>query len=140
MIPTDGSELSRVAVDRGVAFASSIGARVTLLTASVPFHVVAVDPMMVTDTKESYMADAEAAGRKRLDRGLESARTMNVPCEAIHVFNGDPYRAIIETAEARGCDLIVMASHGRKGAAALLLGSETQKVLAHCRLPVLVWR
>ena len=58
----------------------------------------------------------------------------------MHVFNEHPYQATIEAADTRGCDLILMASHGRKGMTALLLGSETQKVPTHCKIPTLVWR
>jgi nucleotide-binding universal stress UspA family protein len=140
LIPTDGSELSRAAVAKGITLARSVGARTTIFTASPTFHVVATDPAMVTSTKEQYTKDAEAAARKRLEEAGATAKAQDVPFDLVHVFNDAPYRAIIDTAESRNCDLILMASHGRKGASALLLGSETQKVLAHCKIPVLVWR
>ncbi len=140
LIPSDGSELSRQAIKSGTAFAQSVGARITVLTASSPFHVIAIQAMMVSATKEQYAADAESAARKHLKDAEETARAADVRCETVHVFAEHPYQAIIETAQARGCDLILMASHGRKGVAAALLGSETQKVLTHCKLPVLVWR
>jgi len=140
LIPTDGSELSRAAVTKGVTFARSVGARMTILTTSPTFHVVATDPAMVTDTEERYTKDAEVAARKRLEEAREAARAQDVPHDVVHLFSDDPYRAIIDTAQTRNCDLILMASHGRKGAGAFLLGSETQKVLAHCKVPVLVWR
>lgn len=140
LIPTDGTELSRAAIAKGMALARSVGARTTILTASLNFHVLATDPVMVTDTKERYTKDAEEAARKRLAEAGEVARALEVPYEGVHVFSDHPYRAIIDTAQGRNCDLILMASHGRKGASALLLGSETQKVLAHCKIPVLVWR
>ena len=140
LIPTDGSELSEKAIARGAMFAKSNGARVTVITSSPPYHVVAIDPVMVTDTEDRYVKDAEAAASKRLARAQAIVRGAEVPCDVVHVFSDEPHQAIIETARARGCDLIAMASHGRRGVSAMLLGSETQKVLTHCRLPVLVWR
>jgi nucleotide-binding universal stress UspA family protein len=140
LLATDGSELSDRAVENGVALARALGARITVLTSSRPYHVVAADPVMGTDTKESYLADAEAAARQVLKRVEDIARVAEVRCETIHVFNEHPYRAIIDAAQARDCDAILMASHGRRGVSALLLGSETQKVLTHCKIPVVVWR
>jgi nucleotide-binding universal stress UspA family protein len=140
LIATDGSELSQKALSNGTAFARSVGARVTFITASTPFHVVAAGPMMVTDTRESYQEAVTASARKLLDEAASAARAMDVHPETVHVFSEHPFEAIIETAQARGCDLIVMASHGRKGVKGALLGSETQKVLTHCKVPVLVWR
>jgi nucleotide-binding universal stress UspA family protein len=140
LIPTDGSELSRKAVTGGIALAKSMGARITVVMASSPFHIVATMPRMVTDTKDQYLKDAEASARTHLQDADELARASGVRCDTAHVFDEHPYRVIIETAQARECDLIVMASHGRRGIAAVLLGSETQKVLTHCTIPVLVWR
>jgi len=141
LIPTDGSELSEKAVTNGIAFARSIGARLTVVTASAPFHIVTMDAMMVTpETEERYMNDMEQLGQERLDAIMEKAKAAGVPCETLHVFNNHPYDAIIATAQAKGCDLIFMASHGRRGVAALLLGGETNKVLTHCKIPVMVWR
>jgi len=140
LIPTDGSELSRIAITGGIAFAKSIGARITFITASPPFHVITTRSMMLTDTKELYVVDAEAAARKHLNEAEEAARASGVRCDTAHVFSDTPYRAIIDTSQSRDCDLVFMASHGRRGAAAVLLGSETHKVLAHCKIPVLVWR
>src|SRR5437879_2817308 len=133
LIPTDGTALSQRAVTGGIAFAQSIGARVTVVMSSSPFHIIATLPLMVTDTRDQYMKDAEAMARTCLQGAAEAARVSGVPCETAHVFHDHPHQAIIEMAEARGCDLIMMASHGRKGVAALLIGSETQKVLTHCK-------
>jgi nucleotide-binding universal stress UspA family protein len=140
LIPTDGSELSGKALTNGIAFARSVGARLTVLTSSTPYHIVAVAPAMVTDSREQYLANAEASARKILAEAEKAARAADLRCETIYLVSEHPYQAIIETAQAVGCDLILMASHGRKGLAATLLGSETQKVLTHCKLPVLVWR
>jgi nucleotide-binding universal stress UspA family protein len=78
--------------------------------------------------------------RLRLKAGEEYARQQGVPCKAVHLWESQPYRAIVDTAKKAGCDLVFMASHGRKGVEKLLIGSETTKVLTHARVPVLVWR
>jgi nucleotide-binding universal stress UspA family protein len=140
LIPSDGSDLSRKALAGGSAFARSIGARITVVTVSSPFHVVAIDPVMVTDTKAEYLADAEASARKRLKEAEDLVRAADVRCETRHAFSDHPYQAIIEAARGADCDLILMASHGRRGVVGTLLGSETQKVLTHTKIPVLVWR
>jgi len=95
---------------------------------------------MVSDTKESYKKDCEARATKDLGVITAAARAAGVPCDVVHVDAEHPYEGIIDTARRAGCDLIVMASHGRKGASALVLGSETVKVLTHSKVPVLVCR
>ncbi len=140
LIPTDGSDLSWMAVREGLAFAKALNARVTAITVSSPFRTIAVEPMMISDTPETYRRDCEAVAARYLGAATESAKAMGVTCDGVHVVSDHPYRAIIETAEGRGCDLIFMASHGRRGVAALVLGSETTKVLTHSKIPVLVYR
>ena len=140
LIPTDGSALSQAAVEYGSALAKSVGAKVTLLTVSAPFHVVAVEPRMVTDTAEQYAKQVAAQANKYLDAAKEVALAAGVSCETVCVEHDHPYLAIIETAAMKSCDLIVMASHGRRGISAVVLGSETSKVLTHSSTPVLVVR
>ena len=140
LIPTDGSDLSWKAVREGIALAKALNARVTALTVSPPFRAFAVDALMVTDTPEQYRKDCEAMAERYLGVATEAAKLAGVSCEAAHVVSDHPYQAIIETAKSKGCDLIFMASHGRKGVSALLLGSETTKVLTHSKIPVLVCR
>jgi len=140
LIPTDGSDLSWMAVRQGMAFAKSLNARVTAVTVTPSFHTMTVDPVMVADTPEQYRKDCEAAAARYLGAAAESAKVMGVTCEGVHVVSDHPYQAIIETAQSKGCDLIFMASHGRRGMAALVLGSETTKVLTHSKIPVLVYR
>ena len=140
LIPTDGSPLSDAAITQGVALARSTGAMVVAMTVSAPFHTFALDPRMVTDTKESYKKDCEARATRDLGAITAAARAAGVPCEVMHVDAEHPYEGIIDTARRAECDLIVMASHGRKGASALVLGSETVKVLTHSKIPVLVCR
>jgi nucleotide-binding universal stress UspA family protein len=140
LLPTDGSSLSASAITHGVALAKSTGATVVGMTVSVPFHTFALDPMMVSDTKESYKKDCEMRATKDLDAITAAAFAAGVSCEVMHVESEHPYEGIIDTAKTVGCDLIVMASHGRKGASAFVLGSETVKVLTHSKIPVLVCR
>jgi nucleotide-binding universal stress UspA family protein len=140
LLPTDGSPLSAAAIAQGVALAKSIGAKVIGVTVSVPFHTFALDPMMVNATKETYKKDCEELTAKYLGAIKTVASAAGVPCEVTHVSAEHPYEGIIDTAKTAGCDLIFMASHGRKGASALVLGSETVKVLTHSKIPVLVCR
>ena len=123
LIATDGSELSEKAVNHGIALAKRIGAKVTVLTVVQPLHTFT----------------AEYA-EKTLGAAARLAEAAGVECEGVHVKHDFPYRAIIDTAASKGCDLIVMASHGRHGISALVLGSETVKVLTHSKIPVLVHR
>ena len=140
LIPTDGSELSGKAVDHGIALAKRIGARATALTVLPPFHMLTTDTQMLTDTPAQYNARIEVHAEKILGAAARSAKAAGVACELVHVGHEQPYKAIIDTAAAKGCDLIVMASHGRHGISAIVLGSETVKVLTHSKIPVLVHR
>ncbi len=140
LIPTDGSELSTAAIAKGIALARSLGARVTGITVFPPFRTIAVEPLMVTDTPAQYARDCAAIGEKYLRVVQDAATAAGVSCDVVWATHDHPYQAIIDTAGAKGCDLIVMASHGRKGVAAVVLGSETTKVLTHSKVPVLVCR
>ncbi len=140
LIPTDGSALSQAAVEYGVALAKSVGARVTVLTVCTPFHIFAAEPAMVTDTAEQYAKRTAALATRYLDSAKEVASMAGVRCETLRIEHEHPYLAIIATAMEQSCDLIVMASHGRRGISAVVLGSETNKVLTHSTIPVLVVR
>jgi nucleotide-binding universal stress UspA family protein len=140
LIPTDGSDLSYEAIQYGTALAQAVHARVTGVTVSTPFHVFAVEPDMLTDTLESYRQRMSTVAAQRLDKVKEAAEAAGVDCEVVHVEHAHPYNAIIDIAKAKGCDLIVMASHGRGGVSAIVLGSETVKVLTYSTIPVLVYR
>jgi nucleotide-binding universal stress UspA family protein len=140
LIPTDGSELSQKALRQGIALARVFGAGVTALTVSPTFHNLALDPVMVAATPEQYGKDCEARAEKYLEAARIEARIAGVPCEIQHVMHDHPFQEIVDTAATRHCDPIVMASHGRRGMSALLLGSETTKVLTHTKIPVLVCR
>ncbi|HXM82394.1 MAG TPA: universal stress protein [Burkholderiales bacterium] len=140
LIPTDGSSLSARAVERGIEAAKGIGAKVTAVHVGTPFHVLAADAEALTDTREEYERHIKRRGREMLAAIEKSAKDKGVPCDSAFVNSEHPYEAIIKTAKDKGCDLILMASHGRKGVKGLLLGSETQKVLTHSSIPVLVYR
>jgi nucleotide-binding universal stress UspA family protein len=140
LVPTDGSALSARATEQAISLAKSLGAKVTGMTVSVPFHTFALDPWMVSDTAEQYKQDCEDRAAKFLGAITVAAQAAGVQCEVAHVTADHPYEGIINTATTKGCDLIFMASHGRKGVSALVLGSETHKVLTHSKIPALVCR
>ena len=140
LIPTDGSELAGKAVQHGIALAKRIGAKVTVLTVLAPFHTLTIDTQMIEDTPVQYKIRMDEHAEKTLGAAAGAARASGVPCETVQLEHEHPYQAIINTAELKGCDLIVMASHGRHGISAIVLGSETVKVLTHCKIPVLVHR
>ena len=140
LLPTDGSALSKMAVQQGVALAKALGARVTGLHVSPEFHVVTYRAEMLEDTENQYMQDSQRYAAEVLAEVQREAQASGVACETVVVVSDHPHEAIIRTAAERGCDLIAMASHGRKGITGFLLGSETQKVLVHSDKPVLVLR
>ena len=139
LIPTDGSELAGKAVQHGIALAKRIGAKITVLTVLPPFHVFTTDTQMIEDTPAQYKARMQKHAEKTLG-AVATRQAAGVACETIQVEHEHPYRAIIDTADSKSCDLIVMASHGRHGISAIVLGSKTLKVLTHCKIPVLVHR
>jgi nucleotide-binding universal stress UspA family protein len=140
LLPTDGSEASQRAIQSGVAFARSIGAELVAMTATPPFHTFTLDSDMIEQTPEAYAQASESRARRLLDEVLSAARDAGVPCTTEQRVSDEPYEAILAAARERKCDLIAMASHGRHGIKALLLGSVTQKVLVHSAIPVLVYR
>ncbi|MEW6761812.1 MAG: universal stress protein [Pseudomonadota bacterium] len=140
LLPTDGSEASQRAIQSGVDFARSIGAEVVAMTATPEFHALTANAEMLEQTRDEYLAASRASGQRLLDQAAAVARDAGVPCSVVQVVSDDPYEAIIAAARDKLCDLIVMASHGRRGIKGLLLGSETQKVLVHSAIPVLVHR
>jgi nucleotide-binding universal stress UspA family protein len=113
---------------------------VTGITVTIPFHVFAVDPETVTDTPDSYGKRMSAATTKYLTQVKDAAAAAGITCSVIDAEQEHPYSAIIDAANKNACDLIVMASHGRRGVSAVVLGSETVKVLTHSKIPVLVCR
>lgn len=142
LVPTDGSALSNDAIKRAIAFAKETNAKVTFFYAKPDYPVAfygegaLIDPS--TPEKFAQMADKQA--QEILAAAAEEASAAGVGNASISSVSDVPYEAIIEAANTAACDLIFMASHGRRGFSGLLLGSETQKVLTHSKIPVLVYR
>jgi len=140
LLPTDGSPLSEAAVLKGIDLAATLGAKVTGIHVSPRFHPMTYRTEMLEDTRDEYEKDSRVHSERYLGFISRSAAEKGVACDTVRVIHDDAYRAIIDTANERGCDLIAMASHGRRGLAGVLIGSETQRVLTHSRIPVLVLR
>jgi nucleotide-binding universal stress UspA family protein len=142
LIPTDGSEFSMGTVRRAISFAKEAGARVCFFYARPDYPVAFYGEGALIDptTPEKFSEMAEQQAKTILGECETLARVAGVDCHTESVVSDIPYEAIIDCAERAGCDLIFMASHGRRGIAAMLLGSETQKVLTHSKVPVLVYR
>jgi nucleotide-binding universal stress UspA family protein len=142
LVPTDGSTLSLRAAKNAVRLAKVHGARITAFYAAPDYHPnIAGDympanfvPLSVFEKQIKITAD------KYLDQVKKLSAVGGVACSGMYASSDSPYKAIIKAAKERKCDLIFMASHGRSGIAGMLIGSETQKVLTHCKLPVLVYR
>ena len=140
LVPTDGSELSNQAIEYAAALAKAVNAKLTVLTVTMPYYGFVVEPGLSMTSIGDYQKDAAKLAMQYLDVAKDVAAAAQVPCEAVHFEHVQPYQAIIDAAKERGCDLIVMASHGRRGLVAFVLGSETIKVLTHSTIPVLVVR
>lgn len=142
LVPTDGSQLSQETVKHAIAFAREASAKITFFYAKPEYPVAfygegaLIDP--TTPEKFSQMANQQA--NEILSSCTQQAKAENVPADTKTATSDVPYEAIITAADAVGSDLIFMSSHGRRGIGGFLLGSETQKVLTHSRIPVLVYR
>jgi nucleotide-binding universal stress UspA family protein len=139
LIPTDGTEITAKAVSTAVELARALGARLSTITVKEPFPYSAISEMQPIPPQEFYDAQ-ERIALKRVKEVVDAATGAGLACEAFTVEAQHPWEAILDHAKAQECDLIVMASHGRRGVGALLIGSETSRVLTHCNLPVLVVR
>jgi nucleotide-binding universal stress UspA family protein len=139
LIPTDGTEITAKAVSAAVELARVLGARLSTITVKEPFPYSAISEMQPIPPQEFYDAQ-ERISLKRVQEVVDAARAAGVACEAFTVEAVHPWEAILDHAKAQDCDLIVMASHGRRGVGALLIGSETSRMLTHSQVPVLVVR
>jgi|SRR6185295_7174861 len=143
LIPTDGSQLAHKAIAHGLSLAKSVGAKVTVLTVEASFNVYDVPSSKVNQMSGAFAEHAEHAkahAAKILSGVATEAKAVGVPCETMQIIHDHPYEAIVASANEKGCDLIVMASHGRSGIVAVVVGSVTTKVLTHTTIPVLVCR
>jgi len=139
LVPTDGSEITGKAVQTAIELAKLSGAGMVTLSVKEPFPYSAISEMQPVPPQEFYDAQERIAA-SRVKAVADAAAAAGVACDAYTVEAVHPWEAILDQAKTAGCDLIVMASHGRRGVSALLLGSETSRVLTHTDLPVLVVR
>ena len=139
LVPTDGSDISQKAIAQAVALARALGSTLYTLSVRDPFPYASVTEIQTVSPQE-FIDAQERIARLRVAAVAETCRAAELACETHVVEAEHPWEAIIDCARQHACDLIVMASHGRRGVSALLLGSETQKVLTHTTIPVLVVR
>ena len=142
LICTDGSKLSGKAVTHGIALAQALSAKVTAFYASPDYPMPAFSDGVVYDpiSRKDYAAMAQKEAEKILAPVKEKAEAAGLACATMHAIAPAPWESILAAVKKGKCDAIVMASHGRSGISAVLLGSETQKVLTHSKVPVLVVR
>ena len=139
LVPTDGSELSQKAIDGAIDLARTVGARITAY-ACLPQYPYSPFAEVIVEQPDDFLERSEREAREHLDGVQEAAQRAGVVCTSRTSVHPSPYLGIIEVAESAGCDVIFMASHGRKGLGSLLIGSETQRVLTHTKSPVIVYR
>jgi nucleotide-binding universal stress UspA family protein len=139
LVSTDGSDISRKAAETAAALAKATGGELLTISVKEPFPYSAISEMQPVPPQEFFDAQ-ERIARERVQGVLEIAQAAGVACQAHTVEALHPWEAILDHAKNQNANLIVMASHGRRGLSALLLGSETQKVLTHSAIPVLVVR
>jgi nucleotide-binding universal stress UspA family protein len=140
LIATDGTELAGKAVTQGLALAKALNARVTAVSVTEPWAATAPPEILTEAFVQDYEKAAAARAKQILEVVAAAAKDANVPCFPLHVRDRFPAEGILEAATGAGCDLIVMASHGRRGLAKLLLGSQATEVLTHSTVPVLICR
>ena len=140
LIATDGSDLAQKGVDQGLALAKALAAKVTAVTVTEPLAAMLVGEAAIALPIDDYDKAASADAARILAGVTASAAKAGVPCDTLHVKDQYPAEGIVDAAKARGCDLIVVTSHGRRGLSRLLLGSQATRVLTHSEVPVLVCR
>lgn len=145
LLSTDGSDVAQKGIDQGLSLAQGLGAKVTIITVTEQLHTYAgpaggVGWIPAPDEMVEYEAGRKAAADRVLAEAKAAADRLGVEAETVHVPDAQPAEAILAAAKDRGCSLIAMSSHGRRGLDRLLLGSQTSEVLAHSPIPVLVIR
>jgi len=140
LLPTDGSELATRAVDQGIALAKAVGAKVTVLTVVEHFRVFTTNPVLLEASIQEYRKQAAENGQKVLGEASAKAEAAGVAVATMSRTGDVAWEQIVAAAAESGADLVAMASHGRSGLSALMLGSQTSRVLAHSKVPVLVLR
>lgn len=140
LVPVDGSPASQVSLRSALDMAAGYGASITAVHVLPDHHAFSHRPAAPDQPEQPTVSDSTAQGQALLAAVSEAARAREVPCQTVLARGDRPHRKILETAHARGCDLIAMACHGQLGLKGVLLGSQTQKVLVHSPVPVLVFR
>lgn len=140
LIPTDGGELAEKAVSHGLQLARDFGAKVTVVRVTPPPQPLVIEGVVLAYPSDELRRQIKESVEANFSAVTQAAAAAGVTCSTRHIEQEQPWQAIIAAAKDAGCDLIVMASHGRRGVSALVLGSETQKVLTHSTIPVLVYR
>ena len=140
LIPTDGTELSLDAARFGAGLAAKMGAKITAVHVTTPAEAIMVGEVAVVRDRLTYEKKAAEEAKRHLEAVAALAKAAGVACEQVHVRDALPWHGILETAKERRADMIVIASHGRRGLSAMLIGSETQKVVNHSHIPVVIYR
>jgi nucleotide-binding universal stress UspA family protein len=148
LVPTDGSPLSEKAADAAVAFAASIDAKIVAISVADPYvpippiiEGIPLDPNFYDeDTRRIFESQPQQMAKKNVEYIKNIAEVAGVACEIVTATSASPYEEIVKAINDYKCELVFMASHGRKGLNRLILGSEAQKVIAYSTVPVLVYR
>lgn len=140
LLPTDGTEFCERAIRHGVDLAKRLGASVVGVTVTLPLHSAVPRSFIPKNLAGIIHSETVKLADEKLSAVRKAAEAADVQAELERVSNDHPWQGIIDTAQDMNCDLIVMASHGRRGVSAVVLGSETHKVLTHSKIPVLVMR
>lgn len=148
LVPTDGSPLSDKAVNAALELAGQVGASLVVISVAEPYRFIPpasagmiYDPSLYSDElQHRFDQHSQEQAREIVEKVVEAARSRGIACEATTPMSLDPYEEIVSAVDKYGCDAVFMASHGRKGLNKLFLGSETQKVLSHTSVPVMVFR
>lgn len=141
LVPTDGSPLSDIAVNAAIEFAKTMsGSKLVLLSVAEPYPFSPLTESSIAADSGIYEEKMREVAEQRVQKIADAAKQVQIPCETVVTQSFSPYEEIIATANKFGCDVIFMSSHGRKGLNRFFVGSETQKVLAHTTIPVLVFR
>lgn len=140
LVPTDGSPLAEKAIQAAIDFARTTGSTIIGFSVAEPYPFSALSEVSISIDTDMYDQKMEAIARSRVDKVADIARAAGVPCRTEIALSFSPYEEIVKAANKFHCDVIFMSSHGRKGLDKLFLGSETQRVLAHTTIPVMVFR
>jgi nucleotide-binding universal stress UspA family protein len=140
LVAVDGSPYSLKAARHGLGVAKAIGAKVTAVYVTPSWNAIALSEIAIGHSEAQFDAQMKAVAAKTLGEVATMAGQVGVACTSVHMVGDPPYESIIKAAADNGCDLIVVGSHGRRGVAGLILGSQTTKLLSHSKLPVIVYR